>query len=372
MRFRALGKSQNSRARSGTIQLGQRQLPTPAFFLGHPLGLKPEPWREFKVDSLMVNAFNVAQNGNLDEIWAAGGVHKFLHFSGPLLMDSGGFQFRELRTVDWDPGFVLEVFHLTRPDIGVVLDHPLDQMVSKAGYERRWEKTLKNTRYMMRENGRVPLMPAVHGYDLRGLARACSDLTQLCRPQCVAIGSLVPLLRCVKRGEHLANLRSAEFIGEAIRIVRDAFPRAWLHALGVGGTTTMHTFFSLGVDSVDSISWRLKAAFGAIQLPGTGDRFVSPRGRRVGLSREDLRKLEVCECPVCDGRALRQRLRSLDNSRRDTFGRRAIHNAFVFTQEASRFRQVLRRGNELDLVRPNYKLSSMALSGQRMARGETT
>jgi 7-cyano-7-deazaguanine tRNA-ribosyltransferase len=38
---------------------------------------------------------------------------------------------------------------------------------------------------------------------------------------------------------------------------------------------TMNMMYYSGADSVDSSSWRTKAAFGAIQLSGIGDRYYT-------------------------------------------------------------------------------------------------
>ncbi len=311
----------------------------------------------------MVNAYNIANDGLASRINDQGGIHDFLRYGGVLLMDSGGFQFRKRRAVNVQPDSILEIFRMTKPDVGIVLDHPLDPGTTEDTYEQRWKLTLKNTRTMMARRGKVRIMPTVHGYDFGNLEKACRQLSAVCRPRSVALGSLVPLLRCVRRNGGMSDIGAARFIGAAVRIVRRMFPTSWLHVLGVGGTTTMHTFFALGADSVDSISWRLKAAYGAIQLPGTGDRFVSPKVGRRGLDKGDFRRLESCTCPTCQDGRLSSRLRHLDNAQKHTFQARAIHNAYVFQQEASRFREYLHKSRELELVRPNYKLSSMVLKG---------
>jgi len=309
----------------------------------------------------MVNAYTIANDGFASRIEEQGGIHAFLRYRGLLLMDSGGFQFAKRSSVDVAPDAILDVFQIAKPDVGIVLDHPLDPAVRKHVHRKRWRLTMRNTQIMMARRSGVRIMPTVHGYDLRDLERACRELSSVCRPRSIAMGSLVPLLRCVRRNGVWSDLSAAGYIGAAVRTVRRMFPHSWLHILGVGGITTMHTFFALGVDSVDSISWRLKAAYGAIQLPGVGDRFVSPREGRRGLDKGDLEKLEACECPTCRDHRLSARLRHLDNANEHTFKARAIHNAYVFLHEASRFQKFLRRSEEVELVKPNYKLSSMVL-----------
>lgn len=103
----------------------------------------------------------------------------------------------------------------------------------------------------------------------------------------------------------------------AISIIRKEFPDSFLHVFGVGSVSTMHLMFSLGVDSVDSMSWRMKAAYGAIQLPGIGDRFISPKNSRKKLMEEHL--LSKCECPICVNKSLKERKKALDNSKYGTF-----------------------------------------------------
>ena len=138
-------------------------------------------------------------------------------------------------------------------------------------------------------------------------------------------------------GQHKSSRHLAV---EVIKTVRTEFPDAFLHVFGVGGTTTMHLMFALGVDSLDSIGWRLKAGYGAIQLPGLGDRFTGNEHRRNRtLLIEDAVAKEAlieCQCPVCQEHStFERRLIALDSS----FNNRALHNAWVFVQEVNAFRE---------------------------------
>ncbi|MEM3433315.1 MAG: hypothetical protein QXP27_03965 [Candidatus Methanomethyliaceae archaeon] len=118
-----------------------------------------------------------------------------------------------------------------------------------------------------------------------------------------------------------------------------------MHVFGVGGTTTMHLMFALGVDSLDSVGWRLKAGYGAIQLPGLGDRFTGThcrKGRTLLLEDEGAKEaLAECQCPVCrECKTLESRLIALERS----FNNRALHNAWVFVNEANAFRHQVETG----------------------------
>jgi len=137
---------------------------------------------------------------------------------------------------------------------------------------------------MLKNDGMTNLVPVVHGYDLRSLRRACEEILQFEEPTVVGLGSLVPL---IMRSAIPANLRKRwqstdQFVASAIETVRSCFPHSVLHVFGVGSLRTLRAAFSAGADSADTLAWRVKSANGAIVLPGIGDKFVTPRGQRVG------------------------------------------------------------------------------------------
>ena len=107
----------------------------------------------------------------------------------------------------------------------------------------------------------------------------------------------------------------------------------------------MLAVFALGADSVDSVGWRIKAAYGAIQLPGVSDRFLTPRPdsakSRPVISREEQELLSRCRCPVCcEYERVGWQRRLLDAS----FTARMLHNAWVFLKEVESFRKAILRG----------------------------
>jgi len=191
----------------------------------------------------------------------------------------------------------------------------------------------------------------VHGLTVSEIRNACRDVRKLLGddPKLVGIGSLVPLIRSMNtRNVTKRNRKSPKnLIIDVIRTVRSVFPDSFLHVFGVGSVTTMHLMFCAGADSVDSMGWRLKAAYGAIQLPGVGDRFVTNKGNGIArkvLNHSELEILSKCECPVCNRKPLRERLKQLDNKRKGNFVNRAIHNAWTFIREEEEFREALQKG----------------------------
>lgn len=361
----------------GLLSLNGKTLETPVLWLGQEIDGVPRPWRfpSLHVPGLMLNAFEVLANDRTRERIQRRGLKAHLDFDGFVFMDSGGYLLQSNRRYSVGAKDVLSVYSAFSPDIAAVLDHPLRPASSLSTNRERWSRTFRNTRTMLAAGLEIPIVPVVHGYTLKSLEASCAAVERHCgKVPVIALGSLVPLFkgmyvrdRFLKRlpqhaddyAEGLANYPYLFYIVEAIKLVREYFPSALLHVFGVGSTTTMHVLFSLGVDSIDSSGWRLKAAHGAIQLPGYGDLF--PRVRRDNsktrrrINDEGISLLETCHCPICKSAAGQREklLRVLGTS----FRARAIHNAYLFLKEAERFRKARIRGTEQSFVTRRVKRS---------------
>jgi len=340
-------------ARIGKLTVNGISIQTPVLWMGTLVKSKPRPWQYFTINNIMVNAYDVISRGKNDtETIFKNGIHNYLDFSqGLIMMDSGGFQLLMRKRKVLDVKKLILLYEQAKPDIGVILDYPLNPSASLSENRKRWEKTLKNMEFMMNNDLNVFLMPVVHGLTISEIRNACRDVRKLLGndPKLVGIGSLVPLIRSMNtRNVTKRNRKSPKnFIIDAIRTVRSIFPDSFLHVFGVGSVTTMHLMFCAGADSVDSMGWRLKAAYGAIQLPGVGDRFVTNKGNNIPrkvLSSSELEVLSKCECPICSGKPLRVRLKQLSNKHKGNFVNRAIHNAWTFIREEEKFREALQKG----------------------------
>jgi tRNA-guanine family transglycosylase len=331
--------------RGGTLHINGKKVETPVLWLGHVMGGSPHPWKEFKMDSLIVNAYDILRNKKALEAICEKGIHNYLDFKGSVLMDSGGFLFQKKNEIDVDPSLISDLYERSSPDLGVILDHPFNPAESDSNNRYRWENTLKNTKIMLSRNGKTALMPVLHGYDLGELKKACEDIKKISNPQIIGIGSLVPLLFRTPGTKRFKN--PINYVIDAIRLVRTEFPNSFLHAFGVGSTKTMHLMYALGVDSIDSSGWRIKAAYGIIQLPGVSDRHVKSRnnGRRF-LNKEEIKVLEKCQCPVCRNLTIEERVECLD----EEFKARALHNSWVFVNEQNNFKKMVKEHNSEQLV----------------------
>ncbi|MBW3593623.1 MAG: tRNA guanosine(34) transglycosylase Tgt [Actinobacteria bacterium] len=88
-------------ARAGVLRTARGDVPTPAFMpvgtKGTVKGLHPERLRELGTTILLGNAYHLHFRPGADAVEAAGGLHRFMAWDGPILTDSGGFQVFSLR-----------------------------------------------------------------------------------------------------------------------------------------------------------------------------------------------------------------------------------------------------------------------------------
>ena len=96
-------------ARRGTLSLAHGDVETPAFMPvgtgGTVKGLTPDDLRAAHSQLILANTYHLWLRPGLDVLLAAGGLHRFMGWDGPILTDSGGFQvfsLQALRELDDD------------------------------------------------------------------------------------------------------------------------------------------------------------------------------------------------------------------------------------------------------------------------------
>lgn len=96
-------------ARLGAIETTRGAIETPAFMpVGTAASVKSvttDQVRAVGAQIILGNTYHLCVRPGLDVIRAAGGLHRFMHWDGPILTDSGGFQvfsLAELRNIDDD------------------------------------------------------------------------------------------------------------------------------------------------------------------------------------------------------------------------------------------------------------------------------
>ena len=88
--------AQIGQARLGEMHTARGRVETPGFMtvatLGSAKGLLPQQLKEHGAQIILMNAFHLAWRPGEDLVQAAGGLHQFCGWEGPILTDSGGFQ----------------------------------------------------------------------------------------------------------------------------------------------------------------------------------------------------------------------------------------------------------------------------------------
>ncbi|MEK7261353.1 MAG: tRNA guanosine(34) transglycosylase Tgt, partial [Pseudomonadota bacterium] len=83
-------------ARRGRLVFARGTVETPAFMpvgtYGTVKGLTPEQVAESGAEIILGNTFHLMLRPGVEAIRAHGGLHRFMHWDGPILTDSGGFQ----------------------------------------------------------------------------------------------------------------------------------------------------------------------------------------------------------------------------------------------------------------------------------------
>ena len=269
---------------------------TPNLFASYRIGdfprasLRFHPWKITDTQAVLVNAFDLLANQRTcmftSEIREKKGkLHEFVEFDGPLILDSGAFNFQKENEISINPLEVLAVGRELGADISVVLDHPFLPTSSSREKNKRWKNTVENTRTMFEElnsqNNGIPedfhLMPVIHGHSTRTLKRRIDEIVNICGPDppIVGIGSLAPL----------ARNGSKRTVIDIICKVRKLLPNSHIHCFSMGSALLMLFAFYCGADTVDSQSWMLSAAFKNVQLPGFHWTRFSQREKKKDLAK---------------------------------------------------------------------------------------
>ena len=102
-RFGFTLKATNGKARAGVIETPHGVVDTPAFMpvatQGSVKGVTPQELRELGAGIILGNTYHLYLRPGIEVIEAAGGLHEFMGWKGPILTDSGGFQAFSLRAM---------------------------------------------------------------------------------------------------------------------------------------------------------------------------------------------------------------------------------------------------------------------------------
>ncbi len=207
-RFSFSVKAQDGAARVGAIATPRGMVRTPAFM---PVGtgatvkaMFPEDVKASGADIILANTYHLMLRPGAERIARLGGLHQFMHWDGPILTDSGGYQVMSLAklrkigeegvtfqshvdgaTVALSPERAIEVQCLLGSDIQMVLDectpYPATREEAKASLELslRWARRCKAAFAAMSREGQA-LFGIVQGSVYPDLRVQCArDLIEI-------------------------------------------------------------------------------------------------------------------------------------------------------------------------------------------------
>lgn len=324
----------NSKARYGILHTPHGNVEVPMFM---PVGtlatvktLSPEEVKSLGAGVILANTYHLSIRPGADIVQAAGGLHKFMHYDGPILTDSGGFQvfsLSEKRKISEDgvyfknhlngdklffsPEVAIDIEEKLGADIIMCFDecipYPASYDYVKKSTERtiRWAKRCKDAH----KRDDQALFGIVQGGDYKDLREFCAkELVKLDFPGYSIGGTSIGEPKDV-------CLRMVEW---AVECLPNDKPR---YLMGVGSIDYLLEGITLGVDMFDCVLPTRLARHGAL---------MTSKGRvniRDAKYKNDFSSLdENCDCYCCKNytKAYLRHLYIAD----ETFGKRllSIHN----------------------------------------------
>ena len=241
--------------------------------LGTPINAVPRPWLYFTVPAVMVNVLE-----------ARGDLRSRLGFEGELWLDSGGYQILR-RGLAVEVGDVLEIYRGVDVEFYLSLDVPPSPADPPHVAEKKFRQTYRNWLKLEKALGDA-VVPVVHIY--RDPRLYFKYLELYLDAPVLAVGGAVPYVLITRGAPRGSREYAMWLIAETRRVYRGR-----LHVLGLGSPSVTPILAKIGVDSTDSATWRLKAAYGKVVLPGGGERHVTNRVVNFGRAKATLEDLDT-------------------------------------------------------------------------------
>jgi queuine tRNA-ribosyltransferase len=268
----APGKSDGA-ARCGKIQLRRGEVRTPAFMpvgtYGSVKSVTPEEVAQSGADIILGNTFHLMLRPGTEIIRDHGGLHEFMHWDGPILTDSGGFQvfsLAEMRKiseegvkfrspVDGDEIFLtpetsMQVQHDLDADIAMIFDECTPYPVSEDEARESMELSLRWADRSRRHFDELKDQEADRGEALFGIVQG--GIFDPLRDE-----SLSKLCEIGFDGYAIGGLAVGETEDERIRVLEHLMPEMPAdkprYLMGVGTPLDIADAVSRGVDLFDCV-----------------------------------------------------------------------------------------------------------------------
>ena len=292
-------------------------------------GASSDDLRAVGIEGVVVNAFHLLRRPGARVLQAAGGIHRFMDWDGPVLSDSGGFQvwslirqdpsrgvirdneviFREPSTGEkWNltPERIVSIQLQLGSDVVVCLDDCTDADAPEAEQERAVERTVRWARRSreafdrgVTERGGDPprIFAVIQGGRIEALRRQCAA-------ELAGIGF---------DGYGFGGWpldADGSLLADALGWVAESLPAdAPKHALGIGRADHVVSAFALGYSIFDCALPTRDARHGRLyafrsgsagRRPAPGDDFFRAIHIHDQRYRVDHSPVEDgCDCPLC-------------------------------------------------------------------------
>lgn len=264
--FKLIHKDKHSQARLGKIATGHGEIETPCFMpvgtQGTVKSLSPQDLKDAGAEIVLSNAYHLFLRPGTEVIKAAGGLHKFISWPGPILTDSGGYQIFSLallRKVD-DRGAEFQSHidgykHFLTPeeviriqeDLGSDIIMPLDECVHYPCARDHAEVAMKRTldwaarSLEAKSTNRQLLFGIIQGATYEDLRRECAE-------RIVELGFDGYAIGGVSVGEPRNLIYN--IVASSARFMPEDKPR---YLMGVGLPEDILEAVSLGMDMFDCV-----------------------------------------------------------------------------------------------------------------------
>lgn len=350
--FELLAKDPGTRARLGRLSTPHGVVDTPVFMpVGTQASVKamdPRELLESGTQIILGNTYHLNVRPGLEIIAAAGGLHRFMNWSLPILTDSGGFQVFSLAKIrkiaehgvefrchlDGSPLFLgpKEAMHIQRvlgSDIAMVFDDCPPAKSSASDLLAAVERTLRWAAECRQQ-------PRAEGQLVFGIVQGGSDasLRERCARELVGLDFDGYAIGGVSVGEPEPEMLRAVEITEPH--LPSSKPR---YAMGLGTPAQMIELIARGVDMFDCVLPT------RVARNGTAYTHRGAFNAKAGYNKADFRPIEDgCACYCCRNftRAYIRHLLNVD----EILGLRmlSVHNTHLYLTLMREVREHIRSG----------------------------
>lgn len=349
----------NCGARVGVFHTPHGDINTPIYMpvgtLATVKSLTPEELTAAKAQIILSNTYHLYLRPGREIVKAAGGLHKFMAWNGPILTDSGGFQVFSLAKIRdisdegvgfssvYDgskhfitPEFDMEIQHDLGADIIMAFDECSEYGVDKRKARNAMERTLKwlERCHNAHKNDNQMLFPIIQGNMFEDLRLESLEKTLPFAECGIAIGGL-------SVGESKSTMY------EMLDVMKPKYPADMpRYLMGVGTPDCLVEGVLRGIDMFDCVM--------ATRMARNGAAFTS-KGRitvRNAGFKDDFSPLdENCDCYCCRNYS-KAYLRHLINTDEILGGRMlSLHNITYLLKLMERIRQAILQDRYLDFVK---------------------